>query len=170
MARVEHVLYSPNTTMAIADVDLPIKEGDEVVFFTLKYQYPIQGRWEEGGLALIPQGAFGYILTYQVFSPGLVLAGTLQPSRTLFLRDLGHPKYRLRSAFPVVLEVDGPHVVAYSHDLDMFGWGDVEDEALLDFKGSVCELYESLREDPAKLGSHLGKVLRYLEQVICEEP
>ncbi len=163
MARVEHTLYSPNTRMAIADVEPPIKEGGELIFFSLKYQYPMHGRWEEG------EGADRYVLTYQVFSPNLVLAGTPQPSRTLFLRDLGHPKYRLRSSLPVVLEVDGPHVVAYSHDLDIFGWGDIEDEALIDFRGAVSELYESLREDPARLGLHLQGTLRFLEQVIIEE-
>ncbi|MBI4572777.1 MAG: hypothetical protein HY713_05765 [candidate division NC10 bacterium] len=170
MVRVEHALYSPNTRMAIADIELPIEEGGEFISFPLEYQYPVQGRWEEGGLGLILQGGLRHILTHQVFSPDLVLAGTQQPSRSLFLRDLGHPKYRLRSPLPVVLEVDGPHVVAYSHDLDMFGWGDVEDEALLDFKGSVCELYEGLHEEPAKLGPHLERVLRYLERVIAEEP
>ncbi len=67
------------------------------------------------------------------------------------------------------MEVDGPHVVAYSHDLDMFGWGDVEDEALIDFKSAVCELYESLQEEPAKLGPHLQNTLRYLKEIIVEE-
>lgn len=170
MARVKHALYSPNTPMAIADVEPPIMEGGQLIFFSLMYQYPVKGRWEEGGLGLILEEAVRHILTDQVFSPDLVLAGTLQPSRTLFLRDLGRPKYRLRSPLPVVLEVDGPHVVAYSHDLDIFGWGDVEDEVLLDFKGSVCELYERLREDPAALGPHLQKVLRHLEEMIVEEP
>ena len=169
MARVEHTLYTPNTPMAIADIELPIEEGGEFISFPLEYQYPVQGRWEEGGLGLILQGTLRHILTHQVFSPNLVLAGTPQPSRTLFLRDLGHPKYRLRSSLPVVLEVDGPHVVAYSHDLDIFGWGDIEDEALIDFRGAVSELYESLREDPARLGLHLQGTLRFLEQVIIEE-
>lgn len=169
MALVEHTVYSPDTVMVIADIEIVnvpffMEEGGDFISFPLTYQYPVHGRWEEG------QGADRYIFTYQVFSPNLVLAGTLQPFRTLFVRDLGHLKYRLRCPLPVVLEVDGPHVVAYSHDLDMFGWGDVEDEALLDFKGSVCELYENLREDPAALGPHLQRVLRHLEEMIVEEP
>jgi hypothetical protein len=161
MPLVEHTVYSPDTVMVIADIDP--QEGEDIISF-MGYQYPIQGRWEEGEVA------DSFVLIYQVFSSNLVPGATPVPSRTLFLRDLGHPKYRLRSALPVVLEVDGPHVVAYSHDLDMFGWGDVEDEALLDFKGSVCELYENLREDPAALGPHLQRVLRHLEEMIVEEP
>lgn len=170
MALVEHAVYSPDTLMVIADIDIVdivfvplMKEGGEFISFPLKYQYPVQGRWEEG------EGADRYVLTYQVFSPHLVPVGIQQPPRSIFLRDLGHPKYRLRSPLPVVLEVDGPHVVAYSHDLDTFGWGDVEDEALNDFKAAVSELYEILREDPANLGLHLQGTLRFLEQVIIEE-
>jgi len=169
MVRVEHALYSPDTHMAVADVDdpIPIEDSGEYFSFPLKYQYPTHGYWKEGGPIL---EALQRILTYRVFSPNFVLAETRQPSRTIFLRDLGHPRYRLSAALPVVLEVDGAHVVAYSHDLDMFGWGDVENEALTDFKESICELYESLREGPANLGPHLQRVLRYLEQVIIEGP
>ncbi len=157
MVQIQHTVYTWGSETAIADVEDPIREGEDVFYFSLKYQHPIHKRWETVTR-----------VTDDVFPPDFILVGVRQRSRTIFLRNLGHPKYRLRSALPVALEVDGPHVVAYSHDLNMFGWGDVEDEALIDFKGAVCELYESLREDPAKLGPHLQETLRYLEQMITE--
>ena len=88
--------------------------------------------------------------------------------RTVHINDLGHPKYRLGWALPVALEVDDTHVVAYSYDLDILGWGEVEHEALNDFKTSLCELFETLREDRENLGPHAQNVLRYLENVISE--
>lgn len=169
MAKVQHILYSRGAAAAIADVESRFFGGGDFISSSLKYQHPIYVFWEQGHRKLQDWEENPPRLTCEVYPSDFIFAETRQPSRTIFLRDLGHPIYRLGSPLPVVLEVDGPHVVAYSHDLDIFGWGDVEDEALNDFKASVCELFESLREDRASLGPHLQKVLRHIEQMIIIE-
>ena len=157
MATLRPTVYSRGSAAAIVLVDLDAPKENGSTFCSTPTGYPLPD--------------------HQPFDPGLLRweENPPKPSRgeprsgTIFVRDLGHPRYRLQSALLVAVEVDGPHVVAFSHDLDAFGWGDGEGEAVADFKAAVCELFDALREDRATLGPHPQTVLRYLERVIAED-
>ncbi len=149
MALLRPTVYSRGSAAAIAvlDLDAPEENGNTFSSSPTGYLLPDHRPWDENPPKVSREPRSG----------------------TIFVNDLSHPRYRLRFPLPVVVEVDGPQVVAFSHDLDVFGWGDEEAEAIADFKVAVSELFDALREDRANLGPHPQMVLRYLERAITED-
>lgn len=77
-----------------------------------------------------------------------------------FLRD---GRLRVREAIEVaILEADG-QIVAEADELNEFGSGDNQSEAVIDLQHAIAELYFSLEEDKDRLGPGLQKVWEVLQ-------
>ena len=87
-----------------------------------------------------------------------------QPSVSIStLHDL---RLRLRQQITVSLEYDGYQFIAYAPDLDIYGWGDTEYEAIEDLRQSIVELYFDLKGE--KLAPSLRKIWDYLNSIVEE--
>jgi hypothetical protein len=95
----------------------------------------------------------------------LTLASSQRP---VLLYSLRHPDLRLVEPLSVSLECDGEQVIAYAPDLDLFGYGDTESEALDDLRRTVADLYYTLQEEHKSLGPMPAQVWGYLSHIIIE--
>jgi hypothetical protein len=84
------------------------------------------------------------------------------------IQDLRHRSLRLVAPLYVVVEDEAEAVVASNADLDVFGYGDTEAEALEDLRDAIVETYFELREDSHRLGPHLENIWQYLDRIIFE--
>jgi hypothetical protein len=86
--------------------------------------------------------------------------------KQLFIYSLHHPQLKLKEPLVVLLESDDEQTIAFCHDLEVFGYGDTEGEALSDLRETIADLYFELSENCQKLGPFPQKVLHYLSQII----
>lgn len=86
----------------------------------------------------------------------------------LLLYSLRHPQLRLSSPIAVSLEDDGVQVIAVAYDLDVFGYGETEWEALDDLRHTITDLYFTLKDDARALGPMPRRVWEYLSDIIEE--
>ncbi len=84
------------------------------------------------------------------------------------LQDLRIPKLRLVAPLFVTVEEQDDIVVASNVDLDTFGYGDTEAEALDDLRAVIVETYFDLKLDQANLGPHLQAIWNYLNRIVIE--
>ncbi len=84
------------------------------------------------------------------------------------LQDLRIPKLRLVAPLFVTVEEQDDIVVASNVDLDTFGYGDTEAEALDDLRAVIVETYFDLKSDQANLGPHLQAIWNYLNRIVIE--
>jgi hypothetical protein len=89
--------------------------------------------------------------------------------KSFLLHSLRHPGVELREPLAVLVEQDGEQVVAVCYDLDVFGYGDTESEALDDLRRTVADLYLALKEQQQELGPLPERVWTYLSRIIAEE-
>ncbi|MCK4316018.1 MAG: hypothetical protein KAX24_09625 [Anaerolineae bacterium] len=86
----------------------------------------------------------------------------------ILLYSLRHPYLRLVEPLSASLEYDGEQVIAYAPDLDLFGYGDTESEALDDLRRTVTDLYYTLQGERESLGPMPAQVWDYLAHIIIE--
>ena len=91
------------------------------------------------------------------------------PSRIQF-GMLRNRRLRMQKAIPVEIERKGKTVVAKWAEIDEFGYGKNISEALEDFGRTIEELYLSLSESQAQLGSDLLGVWQVLSRHIEIRP
>jgi len=84
----------------------------------------------------------------------------------LAIRDLHDSRLCLREPITISLENDGYQFIAYAPDLDIYGWGDTEYEAIEDLRQSIVELYFDLKGE--KLAPSLRKIWDYLNSIVEE--
>lgn len=84
------------------------------------------------------------------------------------LQDLRIPKLRLVAPLFVTVEEQDDIVVASNVDLDTFGYGDTEAEALDDLRAVIVETCFDLKSDQANLGPHLQAIWNYLNRIVIE--
>jgi len=85
--------------------------------------------------------------------------------KQIFIYSLHHSQLKLKEPLPVLLESDDEQTVAYCHDLEVFGYGDTEGEALTDLRETIADLYFELSENCQKLGPFPQKIWNYLSQI-----
>jgi len=90
------------------------------------------------------------------------------PPRILHLRSLADDRLRLIAPLPIVLQYGEESVTACSYDLEDFGVGATEFEALADLRATIVELYFSLREDQHRLGWQPRRDWAFLRSIIQE--
>lgn len=88
--------------------------------------------------------------------------------KNITILNLGHEKYLFRSPFPVNILVEDDTYIATSYDLNLFGYGDCEDEALRDLCETIIEHYEHLKMNQSKLGALLKRDWNFLSRMIEE--
>lgn len=88
--------------------------------------------------------------------------------KNITILNLGHEKYLFKSPFPVNILVEDDIYIAMSYDLNLFGYGDSEDEALRDLCESIIEHYEHLKNNQSKLGLLLKRDWNFLSRIIKE--
>jgi len=81
---------------------------------------------------------------------------------------LGQEKYLFKSPFPVNITFEDDVYIASSYDLNSFGYGKSEDEALRDLCESIIAHYEHLKANQNKLGPLLKRDWDFLSRIILE--
>jgi hypothetical protein len=89
-------------------------------------------------------------------------------ARNIYIQNLRHPNYTLRRSIPVSLESEENKIIANCYDIDMYGSGDNEEEAIDDLCEVIVEYYESLKADKENLGPLPEKHWDYLRTVVEE--
>lgn len=88
--------------------------------------------------------------------------------KNVTILNLGHEKYLFKSPFSVNIQVEDDNYIAASYDLNLFGYGGSEDEAIRDLCESIFEHYEHLKMNQAKLGHLLRRDWNFLYRLILE--
>ncbi|MFC1699986.1 hypothetical protein ACFL1I_08565, partial [Candidatus Omnitrophota bacterium] len=86
--------------------------------------------------------------------------------KNIYFQNLRHPDYVLKHPISVFLECEKNKVIATCYDIDMYGSGDSEEEAIDDLCEVITEYYESLEEDEGKLGPLPQKHWVFLKRII----
>ena len=76
---------------------------------------------------------------------------------------------RLRNPIAVSLVYDGAQNIATSYDLDVFGYGETEGEALDDLRRAISDLYFVLKRNRDDLGPLPQQVWEYLTDTVEEK-
>lgn len=92
---------------------------------------------------------------------------SIEKRKTLFIHSLHNKRLELITALSVVIEYDGHQFIAYAPDVDIYGCGDTEYEAMEDLRQSIVELYFDLKDE--KLGRDLQRIFDYLKSIIEEK-
>jgi hypothetical protein len=95
------------------------------------------------------------------------LCTQLGRTRNLLISTLLSERLELRAPLPVLLEHDGEQYVASSADLNVYGSGPSEEDALDDFRRAVEDFYFSLKGE--QLGDDLKRRLSYLSSIVSEK-
>lgn len=88
--------------------------------------------------------------------------------RIVFIDSLDSTSYSLRKPIPVTIEQDGEICVATNYDLQLYGYGDTEGEAIYDLKKSIRECYEDLKGEE-ELGPIPATMMIYYKEIIEEK-
>lgn len=92
----------------------------------------------------------------------------LQPSKTAFIQDLGDPRVALLRSIPVSIDFWPDHVTASSFDIEEFGVGTDEFEAVRELKASLTDLYFLLKTEQGNLGPLPQRQWEFLRGIIRE--
>ena len=92
------------------------------------------------------------------------IIGDIASRRIFFINSLHNSHLTLHVPISISLEYDGYQFIAYAPDLDIYGCGDSEYEAIEDLRESIVELYFDLKEEA--LGSDLQKIWEYLNSIM----
>jgi hypothetical protein len=76
---------------------------------------------------------------------------------------------KLKEPLACYLEYDKEEVVAFCYDLEIFGYGETETEALEDLRKTVLDLYYELKENKDNLGTLPKRIWNYLSSIIEEK-
>ncbi len=87
-------------------------------------------------------------------------------TRIIYLGNLRDSKYSLIKEIPVEIESREDIIVAKYYDLDIYGSGDTEQDAIGDLCSYLVVLYEALLEDKDKLGPFTQQQLNYFSRII----
>lgn len=89
-----------------------------------------------------------------------------QSSKTVALSSLGSPQYRLRQSLWVELDASGDGVTAHVPELEEYGTGATEYEAVSDFRSVLLDTYVFLLENEPSLGpAPANQLLRFRDLV-----
>ncbi len=90
----------------------------------------------------------------------------LNKRKPILLYSLHNPSLKLKQPLAVYLEIDSDGVIAYCYDIDVFGHGETESEALEDLRKTINDLYFELESNKDQLGVLPQKVWDYLSGIL----
>lgn len=88
--------------------------------------------------------------------------------KNIFIDSLNSEVYKLKKPIPVYIEYDGETYIANNYDLGLYGYDDMELEAIEDLKKSIIECYEDLKNE-TELGPVPERMMVYYKEIIKEE-
>jgi len=88
--------------------------------------------------------------------------------KNIFIDSLNSKVYKLKKPIPVCIEYDGETYIANNYDLGLYGYDDMELEAIEDLKKSIIECYEDLKTE-TELGPILKRMMVYYKEIIEEK-
>ena len=88
--------------------------------------------------------------------------------KNITILNLGHGRYIFKSPFPVNITYEDEIYIASSYDLNLFGYGESEDEALRDLCGSIIEYYEHIKANRNNVGPLLKRDWEFLSRMILD--
>lgn len=91
----------------------------------------------------------------------------IERKKILLINSLHHSSLNLIFPVAVSVEYDGYQFIAYTPDLDIYGCGESEYEAIEDLRQSIVDLYYDLKDEP--LGKDLQRIWEYLRSIVREE-
>jgi hypothetical protein len=91
----------------------------------------------------------------------------IERRRVLLIHSLHDSRLKLNVSLPIASEDDGYQLTAYAPDLDIYGWGETEYEAIADLRQSIVDLYFDLKAEA--LGDDLQKIWDYLQSITTEQ-
>lgn len=89
--------------------------------------------------------------------------------KSILMYSLHSPSLKLNEPLAVHLEYDKEEVVAFCYDLDIFGYGETETEALEDLRKTILDLYYELKENKDNLGILPERVWNYFSSIVEEK-
>lgn len=97
-----------------------------------------------------------------------ILPKVIESSRrkSVLVYSLHNPLLKLKEPLVAHLEYDEEGVIAFCYDLDIFGHGDTEGEALEDLRKTVSDLYFELEGNRNELGPFPKKIWDYLSGIV----
>ena len=88
--------------------------------------------------------------------------------KNIFIESLNSKIYKLKKPIPVCIEYDGKTYIANNYDLGLYGYDDMELEAIEDLKKSIIECYEDLKTE-TELSPILKRMMVYYKEIIEEK-
>lgn len=126
---------------------------------TIRFPAPLVPERDEGG-------AETRVLS-QAYPVPLDLLPDLAPlPRHLLLGCLLDGRLQVHSPITVNLSKEGRNIIAEAPELNEFGFGENLSEAVADLQRAVAELFFTLEQEHARLGSDLQRVWTALQQRI----
>ena len=89
----------------------------------------------------------------------------LKPIRLGILLD---ERLRVVEPIEVVPMLEGGEHVVEATELNEFGFGNNQSEALADLQAAIAELYFTLEEDQGRLGPDLSSIWSVLSRKVCK--
>jgi hypothetical protein len=87
--------------------------------------------------------------------------------KNIYIETLNSDIFTLIRPIPVSLEYDGEAYIANNYDLELYGYAEIETEAINDLRKSIVEFYEDLK-DEKDLGIFLERKVKYCKNIIRE--
>lgn len=89
-------------------------------------------------------------------------------TKNISLSNIGVVGYILTEPLQVTIIAEDNVFVAVSYDLNTYGYGDTEAEAIQDLRESIVEYYEDLKGDQRNLGKIPKQDFEYLKRILRE--
>ncbi len=86
--------------------------------------------------------------------------------KSVLVYSLHNPLLKLKEPLVAHLEYDKEGVIAFCYDLDIFGHGDTEGEALEDIRKTIDDLFFELESNKKDLGPFPQKIWDYLSGIV----
>jgi len=86
--------------------------------------------------------------------------------KSVLINSLHNPLLKLEEPLVAHLEYDDEGVIAFCYDLDIFGHGDTEGEALEDLRKTISDLFFELESNKDNMGPFPEKIWGYLSGIV----
>lgn len=103
-----------------------------------------------------------------MYNYNITINQNLLEYKNIFIDSLNSEIYKLKKPIPVCIEYDGKTYIANNYDLDLYGYADMELEAIEDLKKSIIECYEDLKTETG-LSPILKRMMVYYKEIIEEK-
>ncbi|MDI6792040.1 MAG: hypothetical protein QME81_04135 [bacterium] len=80
--------------------------------------------------------------------------------------NLRDNEYQLSFPIPVHLEYENGAFAAVSHDLNLFGWADTEEEAITDLCHEIVDYYIDLKKEHQNVINQMSQHWNFLQRVM----